>query len=159
VRFDSHRIFLQSWPCDPERAGGYRRQTCLSYGLNEIERKLSPELVLEGEFKCLPLRLLGTLLGLSLKASDLLLQLRDGVFTVLHSQVKAGVGLTESISASLLEPGGDSLLQVEGEFAFLVPKLLLLSKEVRFRGLRGGKLLSESFNAASLLLEVRLLHL
>ena len=80
--------------------------------------------VLKGEFKCLPLRLLGTLLGLSLKACDLFLQLRYGVLAVLHSQVKVCVRLTESISASLLEPSSDSLLQVEGEFAFLVPKLL-----------------------------------
>jgi len=92
--------------------------------LDEIERKLSSQLILQGDLKDFSLRLLRALLGSSLKILNLFVQLRDGVLAVLHFQVKAGMCLTAGISASLFEPGGDSLLQVEGKLAFLVPKLL-----------------------------------
>jgi hypothetical protein len=57
-----------------------------------------------------PLRLLGALLGLSLKACDLVAELGYRVFPVLYLQVKAGLCLAEGLGASLFEPSGDSLL-------------------------------------------------
>jgi hypothetical protein len=127
--------------------------------LNEVEGKLATQLVLESKLKSLPLRLLRTLLGLSLKACDLVAELGYCIFAVLYFQVKAGLCLAEGLSASLFEPSGDSLLQVEGELALLVLKLLLFLEEARFCSLCSGKFLSEGFDAASLLLEVRLLCL
>jgi hypothetical protein len=46
-------------------------ELAFTYRLDEIERKLSSQLVLEGELKGFALRLLGTLLGPSLEAPNL----------------------------------------------------------------------------------------
>jgi hypothetical protein len=75
-----------------------------------------------------PLCLLRALLGLPLKAGDPVAKVRDSVLAILYLQVPAGVCLTESISASLFDPSGDSPLRVEGEFALLVAKLLFFRR-------------------------------